>query len=210
MISGYYYKPLKTQSLPSETCLECGTQGGVVLEVGCRVHHWMFIPMWANKKCVTLTCEVCSSRHVVPENSPVSDIAFSMYEKTRYRWYHYALTFFLITVIASTVILIFSGEKENKDELLSEIENINADDVIYYRLNNKEKTSMYVDTVINDTVFVRENRLSTNKSVSTIDLEHNYTDKQSFYLKSTLLEMYEQKKIINIYQSKIQLTYEDF
>ena len=210
MISGYYYKRLKTQDLPFETCPSCGTQGGMSLESGCRVHHGMFVPLWANRKCVFLSCEICNSKHFISEDSHLSDMAISMYEKTRYRWYHYIGTIFLISLFALIAILTFSGEKENKDELLSKIENICADDVIYYKLNGKEKTSMYVDSVSNDTVFVRENKLSTNKSISTIDQMHNYTNKQTFYLKPTLLEMHKHKKIIKIYQSKIQLFYEDF
>ena len=200
MVSGYYYKRLKTQGLPSETCPYCGTQGGMLLESGCRVHHELFVPMWANKKCVCLTCEICSSKYPISENSPLSDMAVSMCENTWYRWYHYIGTIFLITLFTSIAVLIYSGEKGSNDELLSEIENISADNVVYYKLNNKEKTSMYVDQVVNDTIFVRENKLSTNQNISTIDRKHNYTEKQTFYLKSKLLEMYEQNKIIKIYK----------
>jgi len=207
MVSGYYYKRLKTQNLPTETCPKCETQGQMILESGCRVHHGMFIPMWANKKCVFLSCKVCKSNHAIPDH--LSEQAMSLYTKTRYRWYHYIGTFLLVTFFASIALLIFTGEKERKDDLSTKIENITKGHVIYYKLNNKERTSMYVDEVVNDTVFVRENKLSTNKNVSTIDLKHNYTDKQSFYLKPTLLEMYKQDKIIKIYQSIIQLNYDD-
>ena len=209
MVGGYYYKRLKTQELPSETCPGCGTKGGMALESGCRVHHELFIPVWANKKCVFLLCQVCNGKYHIPENSPLSDMALSMYENTRYRWYHYIGTIFIISLIATFALLIYSGEKERKDELLSEVKNISAGNVIYYKLNSKEKTSMYVDKVVNDTVFVRENKLLTNQNVSAIDRKNNYTDKQTFYLKPVLLEMHKQDKIIKIYQSNIILDYED-
>ena len=207
MISGYYYKRLKTQNLPAETCPKCETQGRMILESGCRVHHGMFIPMWANKKCVFLSCEICKSNHAIPDH--LSDQAMSLYKQTRYRWYHYIGACLLIAFFASVALLIFTGEKERNENLSSKIENICEGNVIYYKLNGKEKTSMYVDKTVNDTVFVRENKLSTNKNVSAIDIEHNYTDKQTFYLKSELFEMHKQDKIIKIYQSIIQINYDD-
>ena len=199
MVSGYYYKRLKIQNLADETCHNCETQGQMMLESGCRVHHELFVPLWANKKCVFLSCEVCKNRYAISEYPHLSDQAESLYEKTRYRWYHYTGTIFAIILILSIALLIFSGEREREDKVLSQIENIAADEVIYYKLNDDEKTSMYVDKVVNDTIFVRENKLSTNKNISTIDRKHNYTDKQSFYLKSTLFEMHKKKRIIKIY-----------
>ena len=209
MVSGYYYKRLKTQNLPAETCPNCDTQSGMMLESGCRVHHAMFIPVWANKKCVFLSCEFCKSKHSISEYPHLSDQAMSLYKKTKYRWYHYIGTCFLIALFAGTALLIFSGEKERKEDISAKIENISKGHVIYYKLSDDKKTSMYVEKVVNDTIFVRENKLSTNKNVSAIDIEHNYTNKQTFYLKPALLEMHENSKIIKIYQSIIQLNDED-
>ena len=200
MVSGHYFKRLKTQDLPDETCPNCETQDQMILEVGCRVHHGMFVPLWANKKCVFLSCKVCKNNYAISEYPHLSKQAMSLYKKTQYRWYHYIGAFFLITFFVSTILLIFSGQKERKDDLSTKIENISQGNVIYYKLSNKEKTSMYVDKVVNDTVVVRENKLSTNKNVSTIDIKHNYTDKQTFYMKSTLFEMHKQDKIIKIHQ----------
>ena len=200
MVYGYYYKRLKTKNLPTETCPNCDVEGQMTLESGCRVHHGIFIPLWANKKCVFLSCKVCKNNYAISEYPHLSDQAESMYKKTRCHWYYYIGTIFAFIIFFSIATLIFSEEKDHKKELSSQIENIREGNVIYYKLSDKKRTSMRVDKVVNDTVFVRENKLSTNKNVSTIDKRHNYTDKQTFYLKSTLIEMHEKNKIIKIYQ----------
>ncbi|NDW08738.1 hypothetical protein D0T56_03595 [Dysgonomonas sp. 520] len=171
------------------------------LEIVSKVSHIMFIPSWSGAKIPLVSCGVCEKKYYASVFPNIAEEAENLRKSTNRRFYHFIGTFLILAFFMSIAILIFSDSRDRQESLLTKIEKITEGQVIVYKLDNGEKTCMYVDGVRGDTVLVRENRLSTNKNVSYIDEPENYTHGQTFYTKVQLRKMLKDEILTKIYLS---------
>lgn len=202
MIYGHYYKTLRRGPLlENETCPDCNTKGKTQFEVICKVNHLMFIPALPTGKEVVVRCAVCSKRYHSIVYPHLQNESTKLLKITRYRFYHYTALMLFAAFAAMMVVLVVTGDIEKREQIAEQIENMSRGKVINYKLDNGEKTSMYVEEVKGDTLFVFENKYSTTGSVYHINETENFSKNKTVFTVTKLKELADRKKIIDIYTS---------
>lgn len=200
MIYGYYYKTInKGPTLPDDTCPGCGSKGTLRLNIICKVSHWIYIPCWPSNKQPVLECSMCQEKYktdALPHLYPKDQ---ELLKRTGYRFYHFAGLILLLLFVGLFACLVISGEKEKMEKIHRGIETLDEGVVINYKLPDKQETSMYVDSVRGDSVWVRENRMATTGQVMHINTSENYSDEPTLYLKEELHKLADEERIIEIY-----------
>ncbi|NDV59477.1 hypothetical protein [Bacteroides sp. 519] len=200
MVYGYYYKTInKGPILLDDTCPSCGSKGTLRMDVICKVSHWMYIPCWPSDKQPILECSVCQGKYKTSALPHLHPKDHELLKRTSYRFYHFAGLILLLLFAGFFTYLVISGEKEKIEKIHKEIETLDEGLVINYKLPDKQKTSMYVDSVRGDSVWVRENKMATTGQVMRINTSENYSDEPTLYLKEELHKLANEERIINIY-----------
>ncbi len=199
VVSSKSYKTLDKLSRLGIECSNCHSKE-MAIEVRCQVTYLNLIPTWASNKHLVGHCDKCG------EIIPFSRIpayhqpkGLELLKKSSYKWYYFIGIFLFTTFILGSILLIFSGSSERDKQLYNDLQNINSNNVVFYKLDNGDFTSMKVIEVRNDTIFVNENKLSTNKNFYSIDQDNNYSQKTNFYTRKQLDEMLTNETIKNIY-----------
>ena len=199
MVHGYYTKVIRTEPLPPAPCPNCEDTMHLQAVVLCRVNHIMFIPFTASKKRAAIRCSLCGTFYE-PDAFPAYAVqARELAANTRYKWYHFTALAAILLFMGAVAALVIAGSRERNDLLQKELEELHAGNVIFYRTGSKENTCMKVDAVSNDTVFVFENKLTTNKDAYSLDEDNNYSTKRTVLLKKELKQMLDDGTIRNIY-----------
>lgn len=198
IVYGHYYKTLKKLPISNEVCPNCEVKGQMFIETICKVNHALFIPYWASDKEVIISCNVCGKRYLNSGFPHLQSQIKDTYIKSRYRWYYFIGTILFFALISFFITLMILGNRENEKNMLESIDSVYAGQTIFYKLDDGNKTCMYVDSIIGDTLIVRENTLSVNRDMYQIDEPENYSKKQTFYTKSQLKEMMDEDKLIEI------------
>ncbi|NDV65845.1 hypothetical protein [Bacteroides sp. 224] len=200
MVYGYYYKTIKKGStLHNDICPGCGSKGTIRLSVICRVNHYVYIPFWPSNKQTVLECSVCGGKYKSEALPHIQPKAEALQKETPYRIYHFVGLFLVLAIACLFTYMIISDNKTQIEKLHNEVEHLDEGLVINYQLPDKQKTSMYVDSVRGDSVWVRENTLSTTGKVMKINQAENYSTHPSTYLKEELHKLVDEDRIINIY-----------
>lgn len=207
MVYGYYHKTLKTKPAVGETCPGCGATNCMQLEVVSKISHYMFIPSWSGTPKVLVKCNICGNKYILDAFPDSWNDGHELQKNTSRRFYHFTGTFLILAFVVFVASMMIWGSIENKDRRKNEITNLKEGNVIVYELPDGKKTCMYVDSVGGDSVYVRENMLSTNKDAGRIDEPENYAEEQAIYTKSQLLKMEEDKLIKSIYFSTTYFYY---
>lgn len=200
MVYGYYYKSIKKGPvLHNDICPGCGSKGTLHLDVICKVNHCMYVPCWPSDKQVVLECLVCNGKFRTEAIPHIHPEGMHLQRKTPYRFYHFTGLFLALVLIGLFAYLKISSDKEILEKLHDKIETLDEGLVINYKLPDKQKTSMYVDSVKGDSVWVRENRMATTGQLMKINKTENYSDQQTIYLKEELHKLANEDRIIDIY-----------
>ncbi len=199
IISSTSIKSLGKLSRLGIECPNCHSKE-VAIEVRCEVQSINLIPTWARKKHLIGSCDKCG--HSIPFSKIPSyhhPKALDFLKHTPYKWYHFSGLILFGLLVSGFAYLAYSGSKERDELMQNNLKNIHKDNVIFYKLDNGDFSSMKVVETRNDTVFVHENKLSTNSSFYTIDQDNNYSEKLNFYTRKQLDEMLTNETIKDIY-----------
>ncbi|MCZ4245921.1 hypothetical protein [Pedobacter punctiformis] len=198
MVHGYYTKLIKTQKIDALSCPHCNSNYNMQYETYCKVHHIMFIPFVAGKKTSSIGCSKCGSHYKPAAFAQYTQAALDFTKQTKKRWYHFSGLVLLLVFVAAGATLMFMGNRENKKRMADNFANLKAGCVIYYSKAKDINTSMLVSRVVADTVFVHENKRSTNRNAYYIDDSDNYYKEETYFLKSQLKQWLEDKKITDV------------
>ena len=200
MVYGYYYKSIKKGPvLHHDVCPGCGSKGTLCLSVLCKINHCMYVPFYPSSKQVVLECSVCNGKFKTEALPHIHPEGIRLRRKTPYRFYYFTGLFLALVLVGLFMCLKASSDKEVLENLHSKIDTLDEGLVINYRLPDKQKTSMYVDSVKGDSVWVRENRMSTTGQIMKINKTENFSDQQTIYLKDELRKLANDERILDIY-----------
>ena len=106
-IFGSYNKRIKKQRV-ADVCPNCGAEDSMDITIGCRVFHFMFIPIAAGTKLASQRCNACKTDYVTFKEH--REAAARMMIETRRPWYLYfwLLLIALIVLYGATMIMIES------------------------------------------------------------------------------------------------------
>lgn len=198
MIHGYYTKLIRKKRLELLACPHCSSVYDMQLEVYCKVHHIMFVPFVAGKKTASLGCAKCGTHYNPTAFPPFTQDALAFAKEANRRWYHFT-GLALLLLFASTVgTLVYMGSRESKNRISLNFENLKPNCVIYYTKAKDANTSMLVSRIVGDTVFVHENRRTTNRNAYYVDDSDNYYKEETYFLKSELKKWLDDRKITDV------------
>lgn len=198
MIHGYYTKLIRTKKLELLACPHCSSVYDMQLEVYCRVHHIMFVPFIAGRKTAGLGCAKCGN-HYNPTAFPLfTQDALAFAKEANRRWYHFTGLALLLVFMAAVGTFVFIGSNENKERMATNLENLKAGCAIYYTKAKDANTSMLVSRLAEDTVFVHENKRTTNRNAYYVDDSDNYYEEETYFLKSELKQWLLDGKITDV------------
>ena len=196
MVHGHYSKLIGKQQIGQLKCPHCESSFDMQFETYCQINHIMFIPFIAGKKTAYIGCGKCGS-HYKPETFPsYQQAAIDFTNQTSKRWYHFSGLILLLLFIAGTTTLIFKGSQENKKRLADNFEHLQPNCVLFYHKAEDVNTSMLVNRIVADTIFVHENTKSTNGSAYQIDDSDNYKGQETYFLKSELKKWLDDGKLM--------------
>ncbi|UIR57344.1 zinc ribbon domain-containing protein [Sphingobacterium sp. SRCM116780] len=199
MVHGYYTKLIRTKRLQQAlTCPHCGSMHDMQLEVFCTVNHIIFIPFFSDKKTASIGCAKCGSHYNPTAFAPYTQEALDFARQAKMRWYHFTGLALLLIFATSVGTLIFMGSSENKNIIATNFENLKPNCAIYYSKAKDVNTSMLVSRIVGDTVFVHENKRSTNRNAYYVDDSDNYYKEETYFLKSELKQWLEDRKITDV------------
>jgi len=199
MVYGHYYRTIAKKPLDRDvSCARCEVQGEMKIEIVCKVSHIMFIPVWASKKEALISCNICASKYYPEDYPQMSEYIQNLLKIIRYPWYYYSGFILGIIFFLFCISLPYFGKIEEENLRQSKIENIQDGQVIFLKLHENNKTSMYVDSIAGDTLFIRKNRLSTQGNPYEIDEPENYEDERKIYTKEMIREMNHSDQILDI------------
>lgn len=201
----YKYKTIKHGATISEVCPMCETKNSTSLKIICRINYFSVVPFWGSKKKVVFSCGSCGKLYSISKNSVYRDKADDLLKKARY-----PLSCFTGVIILSLALVVLLGYGSFSTNVLNKrgnsimvvdniLNNIRPGAVIFYLSENGEKTSMIVDEISSDTLFVRKNNQTTMNNVYELDIKENYSSDQSIYTRSQIRKMNDEKIILNIY-----------
>ncbi len=202
MVYGYYYKSILNKTT-SMSCPNCGTKDHQSIEIRCKVSHCCFIPCYASNKEVITACGVCGKKYYINQADPLYNEAQTTLKNKRLPWYYFSGTIFFGILMLSFAVLMFWGMQENKERKLHLLDKAHAGYTILQKLDNGDKTCMLITDVRNDTVFVRENRLSTNHNVYDINELENFSEKITVYTFAQLQSMIDNGTVTDIVQTTL-------
>jgi len=201
----YKYKTIKHGATVGEVCPFCEIKNGTRLKIICKIYYFLFIPYWVAKKKVVFSCGSCGKLYSVSKDSIYRDKAQELYKQTRYPLYCYIGLFIPLVLIITSFVLtplskkMFSDIDNGVVVVDNILNNIRPGAVIFYLSDNGEKTSMVVDKLSNDTLFVRKNNFTTSNNVYELDVKENYSPDLSVYTRSQIKQMNDKRIILNIY-----------
>ncbi len=198
--SGYYYQIIRKIFLKRHyVCLECSTARDMYIEVGCRVHHAMYVPLYANKKSVVVSCSVCNSSYY-PDGFPsIPSGILREAEKTPFRWTSFIGSGMMGLLALISFILMIIGQFESSDRRLEDISNVSTGKIIFYELDNGNKTCMYVTDTSGDTLYVRQNMKAVKQGkVSLIDEPKNYSEEVTIFSRKKVEQLSNEGKVSDI------------
>lgn len=202
MVYGYYYKTIKRgPTLCNDVCPGCDSKETLHLDIICRVNHMMYIPFWPSDKRAVLECTICHGKYKTEALPHMEAQSKALLKDTRYRFYHFSGLLLIFLFACTFAALAISSNKEVLERNHNWIKRLDKGLVINYKLPDKQKTSMYIDSIKGDSVWVRENRMSTTGQVMKINKTENYSDKQTIYLKDELHKLVDEDRIIDIYMT---------
>lgn len=202
MVYGYYYKTILSKPI-SMSCPNCGSKDHQSIDIRCKVSHCCFIPCIASGKEAVTACGICGKKYYVIEPNPLYNEAQATLKNKSLPWYYFTgAALFGIFALSFAVLMIW-GSQENKERKLHLLDKAHAGYTILQKLDNGDKTCMLITDVRNDSVFVRENRLSTNKNVYDINELENFSNKITSYTFAQLQEMIDNGSITDIVQTTL-------
>ncbi|MTG98480.1 hypothetical protein NWE55_08755 [Myroides albus] len=184
------------------TCPECQKTHRMQIEAICTVEHIVYVPIYAHQKKVIVRCPVCDTMFAPAYFPTASREVISRLEKKSYRWYHFLLSGFTILFVLIFVIGMWIGNRQENDYKRDQIAILETGDVVFYELENGDRSAMYVTEVAGDTLYVRQNRKSVQKGdVFLIDEPMYYTEKVTLFSRTKLEELFAEDKVYKIYKS---------
>lgn len=164
----------------------------------CRVHHVMYIPAYPSKKSLIVICNSCNKAYLPAAFPALHTQAEHLLAHTKYKWYHYTGMVLFIIFFSTVAILLWIGSQETDRRNKTSLAELTTGDIIFFKTEDKKNTSMKVEHVHQDTVWVYENILATNKSARDIDEDENYDNKKTYFLRKQLENMLYQNIITDI------------
>lgn len=202
MVYGYYYKTILSKPISME-CPNCGAKDLQSIDIRCKINHCCFIPCFASNKEAVSACAVCGKKYYISEGDSIYTDSQTLLKNKRYPWYYFIGTTLFILFVLSFAALMFSGSQKSKEEKKHLLDKAHAGYTILQKLDNGDKTCMLITAVRNDTVFVRENRLSTNRNVYDINELPNFSEKVTPYTFDHLQKMIDKGEITDIVQTTL-------
>lgn len=206
----YFYRVIKRVDLKTAcTCPSCGATHSMRLEVGCRVYHYIFLPVYANHREVSVHCGTCA-KNFEPKYFPnIPKMLIAELKKTPYPWYYFIGRGICIILTVLFIISIVEHFIVSKSTLANSIDSVGKGDVIVYEVENGKKTTLYVTNEERDTMYVRLNSKVVHKDeLSEIDTPDNYVKEVTIFTKKKLREMADEGKVLDIYMSATALEFD--
>ena len=194
------YETLKQSPYIPEECPNCNIKGKMYVRVIAKVTRINFIPMWMSDKKAVVHCDVCNYDFLPISFPKHTDKAEELYRESRYKWYYFSGSALFLILAGVLMIGDYINSAEKSKEEMEKLSNLTKNDVIIYTLDNGNYTSMKIDHITGNKIFVHKNKLSTNKDVYAIEKDTNYSQDETVYTLEQLKKMQEEEKIKEIYE----------
>ncbi|MFZ4523159.1 MAG: zinc-ribbon domain-containing protein [Bacteroidales bacterium] len=198
IIYGKKGEKLAQESLAT-TCPNCGEQNCIQIYVFQKYAHVFWIPFFPMKKTGVTHCKQCSQILQLEDMPPTLTADYNVLRaKTRT-----PLWMFTGLAIVAALIIISAISNKYKDENNAKlILAPQSGDVYEIKTKYNKYTLLKIESVFNDTVYVRWNRYETDKTTGIDKLKSDvfnaYTQEIYGFSKAELKKMFDDRNILDI------------
>ena len=173
---------LKSFLVKSKICPACKNHNSIIYNIYRRHFHIFWIPIFPLLKIYNAKCNQCLKEFLPKE------IPDELLDKAKGKKWQFTGSILILIIIA---FVYFSPEKQ-KDSSLGLLKNPKSNDRYTYNVNKDYVSTMRVDFVTDDSVYVFPNNLiipKTSFKIFTMERDKNYLDITIGYTKQEIVKM---------------------
>lgn len=178
-------------------CPQCQEHGTVEFEILSRYAHVFWIPFFPIGKKGVAVCSNCNFNPGKKEmNKAYSDEITNLKSISRPPIWHFTgLAVLLLAIVTG----VYAVEQEKKSEVKL-LQSIATGDIYEFKSEDGNFSSMKVNRVTTDSVYMLYNLYSINKRnhVYEINIDSNFTKEEFAYSKQEIVDLYETGEFIHI------------
>jgi len=195
----YGTKPVhvKTEQVNNITCPNCKTNNSTIFSIYSKHAYLYWIPFFPYGKTAVSECQNCKAQ-LTQKEMPIEfkNEAIRLKSESKTPLWQFSGLVLLAVLIP---FVIYTSKKNDKKEL-EYIQNPVIGDVYTYELEDGNYSTLKVNNVTFDSVFILQNDYEINKSHKTykIDKEENYSNEAYGIPREEINSMYLEKTILSV------------